>query len=360
MRIYVNNADITDRIVSRSVRWKRYGTFRSSLSFTLEPQFTEGISIEHGMRVKMTDDFLQTVFCGVVTASSEEYVTAYRSSLTVRCQGLEAVAARRAAGYFSTDAQTTGAAAKAVFRQFFSSSNDEGIIYNPALFSEGAAISGYTAYGKSLSKIFDELGAADGSRWWIIPDGTFYFMNKIEVSSSPYCVDLTGIESNALTDLMSFSTVRSGDGYRNVQYVSGANGITGRAENASEISRMARFGGTGRYENAIFVPLIQTAAEANAAAENILRSYEENGFKAVFSTNTYGLGLFNSINITAPQFGLSGPVPFIITDISAKDRPSENGELAFTYTVTAKMSASGASFIRPPEYWTETIGRISG
>lgn len=360
MRIYINNSDITDKIASRTVRWKRYGTFRSSLSFLLETKFTDGISVEHGMRVKMTDDFLQTVFCGIVTAAAEEYTTANRSSVTVRCQGLEAVLSRRAVGYLHTNAQTTGAAAKTVFQLLLSSSNDEGFLYNPALFSEGAAISGYTAYAKSLSRIFDELGAADGSRWWILPDGTFYFMNRIDVSSSPFCVDLTENESNALTDLMSFTTVRSGDGYRNTQYVVGANGITGSAENALEISRMARFGGTGRYENAIYIPLIQTAAEANTAAANILRSYEENGFRVVFSTNTYGLRLFDSININAPQFGLYGLTPFIITDISAKDRPSSDGNLAFTYTVTAKMSGAQPSFIRPPEYWTETIGRISG
>ncbi len=358
MRIYISNQDVTDKIAANSVKWRRYAAFRSELSFRLEPFFTDGISVSHGMKAYMTDGYSQRVFAGEVTYVKEEYVNDLRSSFTVRCGGGETVLSRRYVGSFSTDAQTTGAAAKTLFLLYLSGASNEGFLYNPALFSNGAAINGYSVYSKSLAKVFDELASADGSRWWVLPDGTFYFTNRIDVTQSSFCVDLTGMSNNRLTDLSYFSTVKSTDGYRNVQYVAGANGIAGTAQNSAEITAMARHGGTGRYENAVFIPMISSVAEANAAAANILRSYDENSFNAVFTTETYGLKLFDRIDINAPQFGIYGLTPFVITEIAAYDTPTGDGNLAFSYTVKAKMSSQSVSYIRPPEYWTETLSRL--
>jgi hypothetical protein len=306
----------------------------------------------------MINDFSQTVWSGVVTSVTREYRSDTGFTASVRCGGPEAILSRRAVGSFSTDARTTGDAAKTVFLLYLSNASDEGFLYNPALFTTGAAIQGYSAYGKSLARVFDELGAADGSRWWILPDGTFFFMSGIPVTQSSFCVDFTETQSGRLTDITSFETVTSADGYRNVQFVAG-NGVTGEATNSAEISRMSRFGGTGRYENAVSVPLVSTVAEANAAAANILRSYEENSFRAVFTTNTDGIELFDRISINAPQFGLYGLTPFTVTEIAATDRPTGEKKLAFTYSVTAKMSDAAEQYVRPAEYWTESLSRIS-
>ena len=329
MRIYINDTDITDKIAANSVKWRRYAAFRSELSFRLEPFFTDGITVGQGMKAYMTDDYSQRVFAGEVTYVSEEYINDTRFSVTVRCGGNETVLSHRFVGSFSTDSPTTGSAAKTLFLLYLAGASNEGFLYNPALFTNGAAINGYSVNSRSLAKVFDELASADGSRWWVLPDGTFYFTNSIEVTQSSFCVDLTGEANNRLTDLSYFSTVKSTDGYRNVQYVAGANGITGSAQNSAEIAAMARLGGTGRYENAVSLPMITTAAEANAAAANILRSYDENGFNAVFTTETYGLRLFDRIDINAPQFGLYGLTPFVITEITARDTPSADGDLAF-------------------------------
>ena len=121
---------------------------------------------------------------------------------------------------------------------------------------------------------------------------------------------------------------------------------------------MARLGGTGRYENAVYVPMISTLSEANAAAENILRSYDGNNFNVVFTTRADGLRLFDRITVTAPQFGLNGPAAFVVTEIAARDRSAE-GTLAFIYRVQARMMTGNTAYCRPPEYWTETLSRIS-
>lgn len=360
MKIYVNGADITEKIVSNSVVWRRYGTFRSELTFRLEPHFTDGISINYGMRAYLEDDYGQTAWAGIVTGVNEIYRNEARGGMTVRCKGYEAVLSHRFCGEYSTLSTTTGAIARTLFLIHLAttSQTSEGFLYNPDLFSNGIPLDSYYVKGKSLARVFDELGAADGSKWWIRENGTFFFLNGIDITDADYCVDITNTEENRLTDLMSLEISKDMSDYRNIQTVYGANGISSESSNGIMINSMAAYGGSGRYEGVLNSDLITSESAATTAAVNILRAYSNESMDAVFLTNTYGFQLFDRVKINAPQFGLYGLTPFVITEITASDHPTGNKNLAFEYKIKAKRSAEGETTFRPTEYWTETIAKI--
>ena len=49
---------------------------------------------------------------------------------------------------------------------------------------------------------------------------------------------------------------------------------------------------------------------------------------------------------------------FVITEITASDRPTGDRNLAFEYKIKAKISSEGETMFRPTEYWTETLAKI--
>jgi hypothetical protein len=360
MKIYVNGADLTDKLAANSVTWRRYGAFRSELTFRLETYFTDGVSVEFGMRAYIEDDYGQTAWAGIVTGVNGIYRNESRGGITVRCKGYEAILSHRYCGDYSTLSTTTGAVARTLFLIYLAttSQTSEGFLYNPDLFSNGIPLESYQVKGKSLARVFDELGAADGSKWWIKEDGTFFFLNGINITEAAYCVDITNTESNRITDLMSLEISKDISDYRNVQTVYGSNGIRSESSNRIMISNMARYGGSGRYEGASVNNMISTDGAATTAAVNILRAYSNEGIEATFTTNTYGFRLFDRVRINAPQFGLYGPTPFVITEITASDRPTGDRNLAFEYKIKAKISSEGETMFRPTEYWTETLAKI--
>ena len=360
MKIYVNGVDLTDKTISGTVVWRRYGTFRSELTFRLEPQFSDGVSVSYGMRAYLEDDYGSIAWAGIVTGVNEVYRNESRSGITVRCKGYEAVLSHRFCGEYSTLDTNTGAIARTLFLIYLAttSQTSEGFLYNPDLFSGGVPLESYYVKGKSLAKVFDELGEADGSKWWIRENGTFFFLNGINITEAMYCVDITNTEPNRITDLMSLEISKDMSDYRNVQTVYGANGIRSESTNTIMINSMASYGGSGRYEGVMHNSLITSEGAATTAAVNILRSYSNDNVEASFLTNTYGFQLFDRVRINAPQFGLYGPTPFIITEITAKDRATGDRNLAFEYKIKAKISSEGETTFRPTEYWTETIARI--
>lgn len=362
MKIYVNGTDVSEKISANSVQWRTYGTFRSDLVFNLEPFFTDGIFICDGMRAYIENDFGLRVWGGVVTSVKQTYRNESRCGITVRCKGYEAVLSHRICDNFSIEATTSGLAARTLFLIYLASTSEtgEGFLYNAGLFCEGVPVSVYETESKPLAKVFDELASMGGSRWWIKEDGTFYFTDDIDITDCPYCVDLTCTATNRLTDIGSLEFSRESSDYRNVQVVLGADGVRGESSNVTEISRMAAYGGSGRYENVVKNPNIDNEGAATTAAVNILRSYSTENVTAVFQTDTDGISLFNKIMINAPQFGFYGLTPFVVTEITATDIPNGNNGLGFRYKIKAKLAETGATSFRPAEYWTETIARISG
>ena len=361
MRIYVNGADVTEKVIANSVTWKRYGTNRSEFSFRLEPFFADGITVSYGMSAQLIDDYGQIAWSGIVNEIKETYRNEYRGGISVRCKGLESILSRRICSEFSVPEAMTGAIVQALMLTYIASTSStaENILYNSALVCTGAPVTDYSVQGHSLSRIFDDLAKVDGSKWWIKEDGTFYFLADVPITESAYCIDVTGAAENRLTDLISLGFERGTGEYRNVQTVIGKDGIKAESRNDLEIARMAKYGGSGRYENVMRNDMITTQGAATTAAANILRSYATDNVNVTFETNTYGFRLFDRIRINAPQFGLYGLTPFVITEITANDRPTGDRNLGFTYKITARLSSEGETTFRPTEYWTETIARIS-
>ena len=361
MTITVNDMDVTYRVKADSVLWRQYGTFRSDFTFTLETLFTDPFTVSYGMEVKLKNDGNLTVWGGQITQVREIFRTVSRCGIKVTCKGYENILSRRVCGAFSTANATAGDIAKTLFLQYLASTAEhgDGLLYNPGLFDEGARFAEYSSPGARLSQIFDDIASADGTRWWISPNKTFYFMGEVPIIDAERCVDVTETDPDRLTDVSSLEVLRETAEYRNVQVVIGADGVRGEARNAAEITRMARFGGSGEYANIVVNRKITDSAAARTAAENILRSYENEHTEAVFKTFTDGFSLFDRIFINAPQFGLYGPTAFVITEITASDRRTGDGSFGFAYTVRAVMSSESSVF-RPTGDWTETFAQLVG
>jgi len=361
VKIYINNVDSTYRVKADTVILRQYGTFRSDFSFMLETKFTDAITVSYGMEVLLKDDSGGLIWGGHITQVCEVFRTVSRCGIKVSCKGYENILSRRVCAPFVYTNQYAGDIAKTLFLQYLASTatNGDGLLYNSGLFDNGAYFTEYYSPGARLSQVFDDLAASYGGRWWISPNKSFYFMDEVPLTTAAKCVDVTETAANRLTDVSSLEVTRETSEYRNVQTVIGADGVRGEARNQTEINRMKAFGGSGEYANIVVNKKITDTATATAAAETILRSYENENTEATFTTQTDGFSLFDKVMINAPQFGLYGLTSFIITDITAYDRRTGDGTFGFTYKIKAVMSSETTSY-RPAEDWKETISQLVG
>ena len=362
MKVYVNLADMTGRIAARTLKWRRYATHRSDLSFVMEIHNSDDISIVCGMPVKLCTDTENTVWGGIITDVITLRRSENRSKITVRCKGYESIIARRASYVIALEGQSCGEIAKALFLQYFAENaafGGEGFLFSENNFDKGGDVSGYICPGARFSKIFDDLAGISGYKWWTDKDKYFYFRKDIPITEGLYSVDTTMADPRALKDISNLEFSGLTSEYRNVQIVLGKNDVRGEARNLNEIARMAAYGGSGEYANVTVNRNILSEAEATAAAENILRSYETESKSVSFTTSSDGLELFDRIYVRAPEYGITALEPFVITEISAVSGVNGRyGTMGLLYSVTAKRSDEKTAF-RPSDDWKEAFSQFT-
>lgn len=352
MRITVNYADVTEKVVADSVRWSRYGTFLTELTFAMETDGADGTEIMAGMNAELFVSE-EKVWGGIISETKEVRRSGNRTSVSVKCKGYESVAARTVSDGISFENMTAGQIAEQIFLTYLVSK--EGFQYNGENFElDGEVLESYSSAGAKISKLFDDLAQASGKKWWVTEDKGFCFKQNIPVTDSGVCVDLDGDSENRIENVSAVKFSRKASDYRNVQVVFGKDNVRGEARNETEIARMAEFGGSGEYANVTVNRNILTEDAANEAAANILRSYENDSVTVSFKTEQDGLELFEKIGLRAANYGYEDFAEFIITEINAKSL--KNGK--FIYEVTARYSTDAKLGYRPPDGWTEQFGQL--
>ncbi len=351
MIITVNYTDVTAKVVADSVRWSRYGTFLTKMTFSLE---TDDDQTENkaGMNAELFVN-AEKVWGGIISETKEVRRSGNRTSVSVKCKGYESVATRKVSDSVHFESMTAGQIAKEIFLNYLV--GEEGFQFDESNFEfDGEELESYTSAGAKISKLFDDLAQAAGKKWWVTTDKGFYFKQNIPVADSGYCIDLDGDSENKLKNVSEIKFSRKASDYRNVQVVFGKENVRGEARNEAEIARMAKFGGSGEYANITVNRNILTEDAANEAAANILRSYENDSVTASFVTEQDGLKLFEKIRLRAKNYGYEEFSEFIITEINAKSL--KNGR--FIYEVTARYSTDAEIGYRPPDGWTEQFGQL--
>lgn len=352
MIITVNYTDVTAKVVADSVRWSRYGTFLTEITFAMETDGADGTDVKAGMNAELfVND--EKVWGGIISETKEVRRSDSRTSVSVKCKGYESVAARTVSDAVHFENLTAGEIAEQIFLTYLV--NKEGFQLTEENFEfDGEVLESYSSAGAKISKLFDDLAQASGKKWWVTTDKNFYFKQNIPVIDRGFCVDLDGDSENGLKNVSAIKFSRKSSDYRNVQVVFGKNNVRGEARNEAEISRMAEFGGSGEYANVTVNRNILTEDAANEAAANILRSYENDSVTVNFTTEQDGLELFEKIGLRASNYGYEDIAEFIIAEINAKSL--KNGK--FIYEITARFSTGAEIGYRPPDGWTEQFGQL--
>ncbi|MBE6891148.1 MAG: hypothetical protein E7481_03865 [Ruminococcaceae bacterium] len=352
MVITVNNTDVTEKIVSDSVRWSRYGTFLTELTFAMETSGSDGTEIKTGMNAELFINGVK-VWGGLICETKEVRRSDSRTAISVKCKGYESIAARKVSDAVHFENLTAGQIAAQIFQDYLV--NEEDFLYDSENFDlDGELFESYSSAGAKISKLFDDLAQASGKKWWVTTEKSFCFKQSIPVTDSGYCIDLDGNSENSIKNVSAIKFSRKASDYRNIQIVFGKDNVRGEARNETEIARMAEFGGSGEYANVTVNRNILTEEAANDAAVNILRSYENDSVTVNFTTEQDGLEIFSKIALRAANYGYEDFTEFIITEINAKSL--KNGK--FVYEISARFSSDAEIGYRPPDGWTEQFGQL--
>jgi len=350
--ITINYTDVTTQVAADSVIWKRNGTFISEVLFTLETDRKKRVSVKTGMNAELYIED-KKVWGGIISETKEIRRSKTRSAISVKCKGYESVVSRKVSSELLFENMTAGQIAEQIFISHLV--NGEGFQYKSENFdTTGEVLAKYSTSGAKLSKLFDDLAQATGKKWWVTENKDFCFKQNIPITECPYCIDLDGYSPDANSDITNLNFCGKSADYRNIQIVFGKNNIRGEARNEAEILRMSAFGGSGEYANITVNRNITTQEAANAAAANILKSYEDESLSLNFTTSNPQAKLFNRIQIRASDYGFTEFTPFIITEIVASSL--KNGE--FIYEITAKLSEVSKTDFRPPDSWYEQFNQF--
>ena len=270
MVITVNNTDVTEKIVSDSVRWSRYGTFLTELTFAMETSGSDGTEIKTGMNAELFINEVK-VWGGLICETKEVRRSDSRTAISVKCKGYESIAARKVSDAVHFENLTAGQIAAQIFQDYLV--NEEGFLYDSENFDlDGELFESYSSAGAKISKLFDDLAQASGKKWWVTTEKRFCFKQSIPVTDSGYCIDLDGNSENSIKNVSAIKFSRKAADYRNIQIVFGKDNVRGEARNETEIARMAEFGGSGEY--------------ANVTVNRNILTEEERSFIAYFAYQT--------------------------------------------------------------------------
>lgn len=317
----IAGVDKTGILKAKTLSIKRRAEGRNECSFTLLTPYAS-YNPPIGADVIVSSEGL-IVFGGIIKErrlQRLELKGIMYCQIRIFCQGYNHIPKRRTIQY-NPDGVTAGAAVRHMLGTVLSQEGiQEGVI------EEGMTLHNYIASCKSVRDILDDLADACGFKWYIDDQKALYFLKEDTAPAAPFSL----LESGSFTDFSEVEVEDSFEGYRNKQFVKSGDTIA-VVENKAEItSRIAIEGGTGVYGDVYENSTVQTTADAQSLADDLLNRYGQHIPSAIaFVTYTPGFDAGQRLQVELPSLGASGAYLIETVDIS------DMGNSTLKYSVTA-------------------------
>jgi hypothetical protein len=193
---------------------------------------------------------------------------------------------------------------------------------------DGATLTTYQSYAKTVKDVFDDLALVSGYKWYIDENKDLYFVDENTVTDAPHDLVET---APTFTDFQVIDVSITLDNYRNKQWVKGGEDILVSSELAAEITERATIEGTsGVYGDTIDSSDFQNETDALFAADNALKRYGTIPYAIRFTTMTNVFKPSTKLKCNLPSVFIGSDMYFLIEMVDIVDLGT-----AFMTTITA-------------------------
>lgn len=310
--------DTKPYVLAKSLRIAPRADHRNECSFTIITTAATFLP-KVGQELIVTESGV-TKFGGIVKVAPAERPGAGTGNTTtiyvdVMSDGYSSIAARRTVTAWYAG-KTCGYIVGKMITDYLA---DEGITAGTV--NAGVTLSSYVKGATSIKEILDELADLSGYKWYIDDNKALQFLQEDTITAAAHDI----VEGGVFTDFRDVQVEENLEMYRNKQFILG--GVLGDGSTlvyskqiAAEITaRQAIEGGSGVYGNVFQDTNILTDADAEVAADNLLKKYGTVPITLTFNSDTNDWVAGTKLLVNLPTFGISTNTYFLIEEVTVRD-----------------------------------------
>ena len=324
-------------LLARSLRVSLRADRRNSCAFTVVT--TAAVFVPRVGQNVVIQDGVETIFGGVIKSCPVECIGAVLGSNTpvyidVMSDGYSSIPSRRTITAYYTNV-SCGYIVTDYITKFLS---EESIAAGTV--SAGVTLATYRKGAMSLNESLDELANISGHKWYIDDAKQLQFKQEDAIVAAAHDI----VEGSAFTDFRDIRVEENLALYRNKQVIRGGTLEDGsilvysKQLDAEIAARQALEGGSGVYGNVFDDTNILTEANAEVAADNLLKRYGKVPISLIFNSDATDWRAGTKLMANLPTFGISVNTYFLIEEISITDLSA--GRLRFFIAATRRDDVS--------------------
>ncbi len=317
--VNINSVNRTALVLARTLKISPAADNRSACSFVLKTTAATFMP-RAGMPVQVVDG-AETVFGGIITNAPQEKVGVASGDTTairvnISANGYYVIPYRRGADTTYTS-KTAGYVVADMITEYLTTDN-----ITSGTINAGITFDAYSAAGKTVGSVLDEMASASGFKWYIDNSKALHFVAEDAVVDAAHDIE----EGGLFTDFRNVKVEESLELYRNRQTIRGgvvsADGskLLYTKEDATEITaRQAIEGGSGIYENVYSDSNIVSLLVAEDVADNLLKKHGRVPIHIEFESFETDWRAGTKLKVNLPSHGISTDTYFLVEKVEIQD-----------------------------------------